>query len=117
MKQRSLGVGRLLNTLLLQGRLCSRSLLLCLIRILESSCSGVLAIDEALPLHRLELSRGHFHAAVGLDRIQIDLSHEPLSSIHLLATPIKEAFLFVLRARIFCRRDGHDFLLDEAVGH
>ena len=51
-----------------------------------------------------------------LDRIQIHLGHEPLSSVHLLTAPVEEAFLFVLRARIFSRRDGHDFLLDEPVG-
>ena len=55
------------------------------------------AIDEALAvLPRLELLSGHLHAAMGFDRVEADLCHEPLSPIELNTIIIIEVVILFI---------------------
>jgi hypothetical protein len=73
------------------------------------------AVYKSFTVKRFELCGRHFHAAMGLDWVEINLSHEPFGSIH-LDTPIKEVLFFILFF-IGWRRYGHDFRSHVACLH
>ena len=65
-------------------------------RIIMSLASIDFTFKEAFAMQSPKLDRGHLHTTMRLNRVQIDLSHQPVGFVHFDTATVEKSLLFIL---------------------